>query len=386
MDTSSIAKNWELNQYELNRIPHEIIHDDTEIAISPQILQNELLCPICLDILKNTMTTKECLHRFCNECIVTALRAGNKECPTCRKKLASKRSLRPDPNFDGIIAKIYPNREEYDAMHERVLEKLKYKKVLNNTNQKSAARQNRLALKLEQQNSVVGTSSTRLENEEDSMDIETAANNQKQNSKNSKKSAAHERVQQHNSDADSDVESRTSTEQSSSMHTENNLDEIEIVLKPHPLKEFNSSLNRFIKTTSNATVTHLSKYLWTRLTVDTISQVSSPSSSSSKSSNKLINGTGQNNAAPTTSSNASTSEVSDFQIFYSSNETKMNCFHLLNEDSTLDQVLDKHWKQNRPLELFYFNQRPNPKSEDTNSNNHESNNGASSCGSSTSSK
>ena len=49
-------------------------------------------------------------------------------------------------------------------MHERVLEKLKYKKVLNNTNQKSAARQNRLALKLEQQNSVVGTSSTRLEN------------------------------------------------------------------------------------------------------------------------------------------------------------------------------------------------------------------------------
>lgn len=135
-DTSTVAKNWELNQYEMNRIPHEIIHDDTEIAISPQILQNELLCPICLDILKRTMTTKECLHRFCHDCIITALRAGNKECPTCRKKLASKRSLRPDPNFDGIIAKIYPNREEYDAMHERVLEKLKFKKALNITNQK----------------------------------------------------------------------------------------------------------------------------------------------------------------------------------------------------------------------------------------------------------
>lgn len=126
-DSNSLNKNWELNIYELNRIPHEIIYDDTEIAVSPKILQNELMCPICLDILKSTMTTKECLHRFCHDCIITALRAGNKECPTCRKKLVSKRSLRPDPNFDGIIAKIYPNRDEIDALHEKVLEKLNKK-------------------------------------------------------------------------------------------------------------------------------------------------------------------------------------------------------------------------------------------------------------------
>lgn len=50
------------------------------------------------------MTTKECLHRFCSDCIITALRSGNKECPTCRKKLVSKRSLRPDPNFDYLIS------------------------------------------------------------------------------------------------------------------------------------------------------------------------------------------------------------------------------------------------------------------------------------------
>ena len=154
-DTSTVAKNWELNQYEMNRIPHEIIHDDTEIAISPQILQNELLCPICLDILKRTMTTKECLHRFCHDCIITALRAGNKECPTCRKKLASKRSLRPDPNFDGIIAKIYPNREEYDAMLERVLEKLKFKRALSAAGGKGK----RLQAKGEEAG---GTSSTRV--------------------------------------------------------------------------------------------------------------------------------------------------------------------------------------------------------------------------------
>lgn len=50
--------------------------DGTEIAVSPRSLHSELMCPICLDMLKNTMTTKECLHRFCSECIVTALRSG----------------------------------------------------------------------------------------------------------------------------------------------------------------------------------------------------------------------------------------------------------------------------------------------------------------------
>jgi len=63
--------------------------------------------------------------RFCQECITTALRSGNKECPTCRKKLVSKRSLRPDPNFDALISKIYPCRDEYDAHQERVLARIK---------------------------------------------------------------------------------------------------------------------------------------------------------------------------------------------------------------------------------------------------------------------
>ena len=62
--------------------------------------------------------------RFCAECIVTALRSGNKECPTCRKKLVSRRSLRADPNFDMLVEKIFPNREEYEAHQESILESL----------------------------------------------------------------------------------------------------------------------------------------------------------------------------------------------------------------------------------------------------------------------
>lgn len=116
-------KTWELSLYELHRTPQEAITDATEIAVSPRSLHSELMCPICLDMLKKTMTTKECLHRFCSDCIITALRSGNKECPTCRKKLVSKRSLRPDPNFDLLISKIYPSRDEYEAHQEEVLAK-----------------------------------------------------------------------------------------------------------------------------------------------------------------------------------------------------------------------------------------------------------------------
>ena len=254
-DTSSLAKSWELNQYELNRIPHEIINEDIEIAISPQTLRNELLCPICLEILKRTMTTKECLHRFCHDCIITALRSGNKECPTCRKKLASKRSLRPDPNFDAIITKIFPNREEYETMHERVLEKLKYKKILNNQHTKSISRRQSNQHKPE-------TTTTKTPN--DTNQISEEADNEMDTNNSSKKlTSKHQRAMassttnnnntNNNSDAESDSESRTSTEQSSSMHTENIQDELEIILKPHPLREFNLNLNRFIKTTPIAT-------------------------------------------------------------------------------------------------------------------------------------
>ncbi|KAH6919595.1 hypothetical protein HPB50_029416 [Hyalomma asiaticum] len=153
-DTQATNRTWELSLYEMNRTPQDVITDSTEIAVSPRSLHSELMCPICLDMLKNTMTTKECLHRFCQECIITALRSGNKvraavaspgrtvrvpalplacrlgniatrvECPTCRKKLVSKRSLRADPNFDMLIAKIYPSRDEYEAHQERVLAKL----------------------------------------------------------------------------------------------------------------------------------------------------------------------------------------------------------------------------------------------------------------------
>ena len=150
-------KSWELSHYELHRQAQplmsnkeapttvsskvsfgEIVSRFIMAFVSPvfQCVHSDLRCPICLDLLTSTMTTVECLHRFCAECIITALRSGrrfnsrniqmfhfyfpgNKECPTCRKKLVSKRSLRPDPNFDQLVAKLFPDKDECDEQEEK---------------------------------------------------------------------------------------------------------------------------------------------------------------------------------------------------------------------------------------------------------------------------
>lgn len=322
-ESASFSKTWELNVYELNRIPHEIIFDETEIAVSPKILQNELMCPICLDILKQTMTTKECLHRFCHDCIITALRNGNKECPTCRKKLISKRSLRPDPNFDGIIAKIYPNREEYDAIHEKVLEKLNKKHLTSinghskrkSLNPGSSRNKNTEQEQAENPNAASSASSTSSDTNNENKQNDKAKNTDNQKAI---KRAVH-------SD-ESDMESRASTEQSS-LHLTNDSDEIEIVLKPHPHKELNLKSKRFLKTTSNATINHLSKYLWTRLCVEA-------------NSNSIESGVAE--------------QSEQFQLFLCPNEKLPNTFQLMPQNLALEQVLDKYWKFNRPIELFYY--------------------------------
>ena len=53
---SSIA---DLTLYEVHRKPHDLITDESLIAVSPRALHAELMCPICLDLMRNTQTTKE---------------------------------------------------------------------------------------------------------------------------------------------------------------------------------------------------------------------------------------------------------------------------------------------------------------------------------------
>ena len=95
------------------RLPRDLlcarpIYEGNEIScLQIEVLNTELRCPICLNILRDPVAT-ECMHRFCAGCIEKCLRVGKKECPTCRKPVATKRNLRKDTNFQDLITKLYP--------------------------------------------------------------------------------------------------------------------------------------------------------------------------------------------------------------------------------------------------------------------------------------
>ncbi|KAM0833740.1 hypothetical protein ACQ4PT_064083 [Festuca glaucescens] len=88
--------------------------EDEFILVKLAEIRKEVQCPICLGIIRKTRTVMECLHRFCRDCIDKSMRLGNNECPACRTHCASRRSLRDDPNYDALIATLYPDIDKYE--------------------------------------------------------------------------------------------------------------------------------------------------------------------------------------------------------------------------------------------------------------------------------
>ncbi|KAM0919582.1 hypothetical protein ACQ4PT_008064 [Festuca glaucescens] len=87
---------------------------DEFILVKLAEIRKEVQCPICLGIIRKTRTVMECLHRFCRDCIDKSMRLGNNECPACRTHCARRRSLRDDPNYDALIATLYPDIDKYE--------------------------------------------------------------------------------------------------------------------------------------------------------------------------------------------------------------------------------------------------------------------------------
>uniref|UniRef100_H2ZEA9 RING-type E3 ubiquitin transferase n=1 Tax=Ciona savignyi TaxID=51511 RepID=H2ZEA9_CIOSA len=353
-------KTWELTPYELQRTPQEVITDNTEIAVSPRSLHSELMCPICLDMLRNTMTTKECLHRFCSECITTALRSGNKECPTCRKKLVSRRSLRPDPNFDALIAKIYPSRDEYEAHQAKVLQS-----ITRHHNQaaltasieeglKSQAASRLQKVKKQDLISVAPTQQTQ--------ETETGENNDSLRGKENEgpsNALGNERIsEERESDAaktspvpkkkrkiseetsattTSDASSPIPTESSTSCSVEKqsakketlHCSSIEIELHPHPDQTGSKleQLVRFIKTSLHASVNHVAHYIAVRTTLE---------KQSSSSKGGIIETSDEN--------------YPNYVISIKENEE----YKVLELSDTLENIQEKYWNnENKPL-VYYL--------------------------------
>ncbi|TYJ30483.1 hypothetical protein E1A91_A06G133500v1 [Gossypium mustelinum] len=106
-------------------------NEQDHVIVKLSDVRKEVQCPICLGIIRKTRTVMECLHRFCRECIDKSMRMGNNECPACRTHCASRRSLRDDPNYDSLIAALYPDIDKHEeeelTLHEE--EKARNKQI-----------------------------------------------------------------------------------------------------------------------------------------------------------------------------------------------------------------------------------------------------------------
>ncbi|XP_074763161.1 E3 ubiquitin-protein ligase RING2 isoform X2 [Athene noctua] len=292
--TQPLSKTWELSLYELQRTPQEAITDGLEIVVSPRSLHSELMCPICLDMLKNTMTTKECLHRFCADCIITALRSG----------------------------KIYPSRDEYEAHQERVLAR-----ISKHNNQQALSHSIEEGLKIQAMNRLQRGKKQQIENgsgAEDNGDSSHCSN-----------------ASTHSNQEAGPSNKRTKTSDDSGLELDNNnttvaidpvmdgASEIELVFRPHPtlMENDDSAQTRYIKTSGNATVDHLSKYLAVRLALEELR--------SKGESNQM---------------NLDTASEKQYTIYIA---TANGQFTVLNGSFSLELVSEKYWKVNKPMELYY---------------------------------
>ncbi|XP_060875442.1 E3 ubiquitin-protein ligase RING2-like [Metopolophium dirhodum] len=316
---------WTLSLYELQRTSHEVITDDTEIAVSQESVHKDLMCPICLDLLNKTMATK-CLHRFCSECIVTALRAGNKKCPTCRKRLISKRCLRPDLNVDSLISKLFPNREEFNAHRNKIIEDLS-----QSQSQDNMVKSMNEGLKIQKQKRSYNTKNKRNAEQTQSSSSNTSAPSTSSQVDNN----VTESTVQTNGTKKKKITGPASTTVTSNIIEYDGAfnvapaNDMELVFKPHPKethnnyqqdKDLNKTDLRYIKAPSVATVAHLSSYLTLRINLDHGKKLSS----------------GRQKV-----------------LIYISQAADQ--YELLDNNLTLKNVQEKFWnaKKEKPMEIFY---------------------------------
>mmetsp|Transcript_17859 Transcript_17859/g.29244 ORF Transcript_17859/g.29244 Transcript_17859/m.29244 type:complete len:288 (-) Transcript_17859:18-881(-) len=123
----------DLTLFDIYREPRTETADLSErVQLPLNVLSSEFHCAICLGYIKNARLVKECLHRFCDECIDRCIRIGKKECPTCRVHIPSKRSVRPDPAFDQLLQSIYGDVEKVEQYEEEKTLRLNKEKNMNN--------------------------------------------------------------------------------------------------------------------------------------------------------------------------------------------------------------------------------------------------------------
>jgi len=92
-----------LTLYDIHRRPRRVPSGRWRCTSSMHQLLHAFRCVICWSTLKKPMVVRECMHRFCEDCIGKSLRMGRNECPVCRVFVPSKRNLAVDESAELLI-------------------------------------------------------------------------------------------------------------------------------------------------------------------------------------------------------------------------------------------------------------------------------------------
>jgi len=255
---------------EFGRRPHTPITDETMVTLKWNELNDQMKCPVCLSVLTDTMTTKDCLHRFCNGCITQSLRKTKKNCPTCRKECPSKRSLRNDEKFDSLIKIIFPDRKVLEDAHELLMKKI------HDTNNAKAAMQmyNTGTLVQGQAAHAKRAPKQHVRSYSESSDhhrsSSSSSHHRERDDSGSSGPAVKKRRKSNDSDSGGARAYGSGPGPRSHAPMSAALSKVELVFLPHPQDAANIKelRHKYLTTTPDCTLAHLAKYLLLRLKAD----------------------------------------------------------------------------------------------------------------------
>lgn len=124
------------NEMKLQFVSEEQKHDPRPLThnakktISTTVYDTS--CPICLEQFNDPHIVPECCHRFCKGCIDEALKY-RRECPICRGRVTSRRSLRRDGLFAKLLHLLEVERAKGNAIVAPTLYKANANQLSDNT-------------------------------------------------------------------------------------------------------------------------------------------------------------------------------------------------------------------------------------------------------------
>ena len=104
---------YEEDEYDDTHFEPEVMShpsgEGRQIKFQTRILNQHLVCTICMGYFNDACTIIECLHTFCRVCIMRHFRETN-YCPQCEKPLGAnpKDLVRTDRTLQSIVDKVFP--------------------------------------------------------------------------------------------------------------------------------------------------------------------------------------------------------------------------------------------------------------------------------------